>query len=811
MSIQNYQDQTRTYVIDENYQIVFFNDALKNVFPDLKVQDYCYKSFCGEDKPCQHCPLTSTEDRVVYFNKLMKQWITVNTCKVQWPSKGDCYLVMCQKPSPDNQNLFFNLTNLPTYDDLFEFDLTTDTYQSLYHTTNNYNILRQKGCLSTLIDRLEISMVHPEDLLAHYEFWNPISLEERLRACTDGQIIDGLFRIKKADGSWAWTRHIIVPNRQHSSDSLKALCFLVDIHTQREKELSAKPRKRGEKNRLTGLLYTDAFLDKADKFIRDYGDGPLCMLALDIEHFKLFNDWYGWDKGDEYLKSVASHLARMEKNYPCLVGYMSGDNFAAVVPHDIDIIKELMDSIQDYVISHGHEVGFFPLCGYYVIDDRNTSASLMYDRAAIALTKIRGSYYTRINKYESNMVQEMEDELFLLSDIQRGLAEHEFIFYAQPKCHMSTGRIIGAESLVRWKHHSKGLVSPGLFIPVLEKNGFISSLDCYIWEEVCKWQRNWIDRGNKPLPISVNVSQIDIISLDVVEFFNNLIEKYQLPPSLIEIEITESAYAKKYDHVNDIVEQLHNSGFQVLMDDFGSGYSSLNMLRNLNVDILKVDMKFLDIEENNTEKGYGILESIVNMARQMNMPIIVEGVETDKQIKYLQDMGCRYAQGYFFYKPMPVEDYEALLSDKNNISTRGIYAKRVEQLHTREFLDINLFSDTMFNNLLGPAAFYEMYRGEFSILRVNEQYFQLTQIDDLENRDYKHTMENIHPEDCPRVYDTFLEAQKNQVTGSKCQLRYFKPDGSMIWIELHSFFLREQDEHLYYYGSLRDITQYMVK
>ncbi len=808
MCIKNYEDKTLTYIVDEQYRILYFNEAMQEKFPDLQLQQCCYQALNLENAPCKNCPLhTQNNNGVVYYNKVMNQWITVHSCHLNRPQEGPCYLLMCENVSPDNKNLFYNLTNLSTYDELFEINLTEDTYHTLYHASDSYNILRKQGCLSTMLDRIEIGVVHPEDLLAHHDFWNPATLSKRIRESNQNAIIEALFRLKKKDGSWAFTRHIIVPLKVENNQ-IKALCFLIDVHSQTIRERSLQKIPTEEKNRLTGLLNADAFLEKADKFIQDYKETPLCMLALDIEHFKLFNDWYGWNQGDEYLKSVAGYLANMEKNYPCLVGYMSGDNFAAVIPYDMNIISELMETIQNYVIENGHEVGFFPLCGYYVVENQKVSSSLMYDRAAIALSKIRGSYYTRINKYESNMVQEMEDELFLLSDIQRGLAEKEFLFYVQPKCHMSTGRIVGAESLVRWKHRTKGLVPPGVFIPVLEKNGFISSLDCYVWEEVCKWQRSWIDRGNRPLPISVNVSQIDILSLNVVDFFTKLIEKYNLDPSLIEIEITESAYAKKFDNISDMVEQLHQAGFQVSMDDFGSGYSSLNMLRNLNVDILKIDMKFLQMDKENSDRGYGILESIVNMARQMNMPIIVEGVETDTQIKYLRDMGCRYAQGYFFYKPMPVDDYEALLSDKNNISTRGIYAKKVEQIHTREFLDINLFSDTMLNNILGPAAFYDLHNGNISLLRVNEQYYKLTGIDDLDKQLEYDPLVHVHEFDKPLIYQAIEEAHNNPVSGSECLLRYIKDDGTQLWLSFRLFFMRKQDDHEYFYGSVKDVTTF---
>ena len=250
------------------------------------------------------------------------------------------------------------------------------------------------------------------------------------------------------------------------------------------------------------------------------------------------------------------------------------------------------------------------------------------------------------------------------------------------------------------------MIPPARFVPILEKYGMVTNLDKYIWEGVCAWLRKWIDAGNTPVPISVNVSQIDIFSIDVPEYFNGLLEKYRLPARLIKIEITESAYVEDTAVVRETVRRLRNLGFLVLMDDFGSGYSSLNMLRSLNVDVIKLDAQFLHISENESRKGISILESIINMAKTMTIPVIVEGVETPEQINFLADLGCRYMQGYYFYRPMPVEEFENLIRDPKNVDLNGFEFKANEQFHTREFLDENVFNDAMLNNILGPVAIY---------------------------------------------------------------------------------------------------------
>lgn len=218
--------------------------------------------------------------------------------------------------------------------------------------------------------------------------------------------------------------------------------------------------------------------------------------------------------------------------------------------------------------------------------------------------------------------------------------------------------------------------SPGKFVPILERTGAIYLLDQQVWEKVCQWLRSWIDRGYRPVPISINISRIDIMSMDVPAYLMHLLEKYDLSAKYIKAEITESAYAEEDKTINDTVNQLRDAGFLVMMDDFGSGYSSLNMLKSIPVDVIKIDMRFLEIEESEEEKGISILESIVNMARLLGMPIIVEGVETQQQENVLWSMGCRYTQGYYYYKPLPIDKFETLLADERSLDFPGFTASR---------------------------------------------------------------------------------------------------------------------------------------
>lgn len=558
---------------------------------------------------------------------------------------------------------------------------------------------------------------------------------------------------------------------------------------------------------LIDLYYNRTFLAKIDEFKINIQPGTYSMIAVDIEHFRLFNKLYGRNTGNDLISYIANCLKDMQERYSGIAGYMGGDNFGIILPDRMDLIESLRDEITAGVKQWNNTIGFLPMLGVYLIDDTSVSSEIIYDRATLALSQIPGKHTNRICRFDPSMESKLEEEVQLLSEIQTALEKNEFTFFAQPQCDISTGKIIGAEALVRWKHSTKGLIPPGVFIPVLEKNGIIQSLDCYVWKKVCEWLRGWIDRGFSPIPISINVSRIDIFSMNVPEYLQELMTTYDLPKKLLKVEITESAYAESNEKIDKTVQELRDNGFVVLMDDFGSGYSSLSMLKNVSVDVLKLDMRFLDINENAEEKGIGILESIVNMARLMRLPIIVEGVETEKQEQFLQTMGCRYTQGYYYYKPLPIEQFENLLTDERRLDFNGLLYKQVEPLHVREFLDDNFFSDIMLNNVLGPVAFYEMYDNQIEISRVNEQYYRLAgNTSSLEGNYSKRLWNHVRDDDQPLLYTIFEKAYENPLDGAEGCIHFLRADGKVLWVHLKVFFLKERDGRKLFYSSLTDMT-----
>ncbi len=560
-----------------------------------------------------------------------------------------------------------------------------------------------------------------------------------------------------------------------------------------------------ENHKGTKVLFSQDFMEKFGQFILQTEPGGYCIVAVDILHFRLYNKLYGRSGGDKLLGHIGDCMERLQKKYGGITGYFAGDNFCIVMPFRMELAEGLRSEILEGIPQMGKAVGIQPVLGICPIDDKALLPEIYYDRATLALTYANGRNY--IICYNPKMESNLDEEIQLLVEVTEALGRDEFTFFVQPQCDITSGKIVGAESLVRWQHSTKGLISPGKFVPVLERSGAIYLLDRRIWEKVCKWLRSWIDRGYHPVPISINISRIDIMAMDVPAYLIGLVEKYDLPVEYIKTEITESAYAEEDKTINDTVNRLREAGFLVMMDDFGSGYSSLNMLKSISVDVIKIDMRFLDIAESEEEKGIGILESIVNMARLLGLPIIVEGVETQQQENVLRNMGCRYTQGYYYYKPLPIEQFENALADERRLDFTGLHCKQVEAFHVRELMDGNLFTDSMVNNILGPAAIYDIHDRQIEITRVNEQYYRLAGLDVSNNKELGRKIWNSVRDDDRHVFqDLFEQAYEQRPAASEGDIHYLRVDGKVLWVRVRVSFLREKEGHRIFFVALLDIT-----
>lgn len=560
-------------------------------------------------------------------------------------------------------------------------------------------------------------------------------------------------------------------------------------------------------NNLSDYYYNHSFMERLWKRLPEILPNTYCIVAIDIEHFRLFNKLYGRSSGDEVIRYIYTCLKQSALEYDGIDAYLGGDNFVAFLPDDDEVLNNIRQKIIKKFSEWNNTSAFFPLFGVYTIKDTSVLPELMYDHAMLALSHAEEDYKWHICRYTIEMESSLEKEVYLLAAIEEGLEKGEFTFFAQPQCNIATGQIVGAEALVRWQKPDGEVLLPGGFIPVLEKNKMIDQLDRYVWEKVCQWLKGWIDQGYSPVPISINVSRIDIYAMDVPKYIFSLLEKYQIPEHLIKIEITESAYTENNNRISHAVNTFRNRGLVVMMDDFGCGYSSLNMLKNIPVDVLKLDMRFLQFKEEERQKSANILESIVNMAGLLHLPIVVEGVENESQEKFVQKLGCRYIQGFYYYKPLPIKKFEELLRDKRQIDTQGLVYKQVEPMHIREFIDTNFVSDSMLNNVLGPVVFFEVLGGDIKITRVNEQYFRMLGEQHFEEDIQKEFLKRI-PEEERCVFHRMIEkAFENPVLGADGMIHLLCEGEQKMSVYTKVFYLREREGYRQYYCSLLDISR----
>ena len=416
---------------------------------------------------------------------------------------------------------------------------------------------------------------------------------------------------------------------------------------------------------LTAIARKEDFLQHLQDFLDTHKTEKWCVAAIDVEHFRLYNELYGTEQGNALLNTLASHLLDYQKTSGHPVGYWGNDDFFLCLPDD-RVQQDIVITLQTCVNPNHQDVTFFLALGLCPVSEHpeaDAAALCNYAQIAVMNPDHSGS---GIHRFAPAMLDSLKAQQQLLSELEHALDNHEFTFFLQPKCNSMTRAIVGMEALVRWNHPTRGCVPPSEFMPLLESTGLVTQLDQYIWESVCKTLHKWQESGSNLVPVSVNVSVVDIVNLDVPQIFSNLVEKYQLEPKLLLAEITETMLAENASLVENTIQGLHRKGFSVMMDDFGSGYSSLNMLKDTNVDAIKLDMKLIDMNQQNRSKGVQIVESVVDMAHRLNLPIIAEGVETPEQVSMLQAADCLYTQGYYFYKPMPVENAEALLAQPNS-------------------------------------------------------------------------------------------------------------------------------------------------
>ncbi len=411
---------------------------------------------------------------------------------------------------------------------------------------------------------------------------------------------------------------------------------------------------------ITGLYNKQYFYEKTEQYINFHPNKEFLMICTDIREFKMINDFFGPQIGDQVLVNFSKMLSN-QLTEASIYGRIENDIFGILMAkdkYDEEAFAAKAQEAFESCIDTGISFQTINYIGVYEITDRTIPASVMCDRARMAITSIKGSFHKRVAYYNDTLRDNIMHEQELITDLDHAIASGEIMMYLQPQMD-GEGNMKGAEALVRWIHGEKGMIMPGDFIPVFEKNGLISEVDKHIWELACKQLQKWKKEGKEELYISVNISPRDFYFLNIYQVFTDLVLKYDISPRNLKLEITETAIAMDVERQLELIDRLRKYGFIVEMDDFGSGYSSLNMLKDIQVDVLKIDMAFLR-KSKDEDRSKKILHMIINLSKQLGMPVISEGVETKEQVDYLSDFGCDMFQGYYFAKPMDVAAFEKL-------------------------------------------------------------------------------------------------------------------------------------------------------
>ncbi len=533
---------------------------------------------------------------------------------------------------------------------------------------------------------------------------------------------------------------------------------------------------------LTGIYNRQGFFAATEQLLSEYPDIPFCIIYWNIRKFRVTNDLFGWDSGNQVLIHWANTLRGCLHDEYAVYGRLEHDNFVCCVPERFLDNKEWTKLGEISYSAGDTEYHFFSCCGLYRVTDRSVPITTMLDKARVAMESIKNNYMTLYAWYSEEMWQSLLEEQRMNSEFKTAIAEKQFQVYYQPICRASDGLITSAEALIRWIHPTRGMISPGTFIPLFEKNGFISILDRYVWDEVCAMQQSRLDQGLSTVPVSVNVSRVEFYNPTLCEDIRDIAKSHNVSPDLVKIEITESAYADNPVQVQEAVKKLHTYGFTVLMDDFGSGYSSLNMLKDLPIDILKIDMRFLDSLEE-SQKASIVLESIIRLAKWMKLGVVSEGVETQREWEYLRSVECDSVQGYYFYRPMPREDFMQLLDRTAENSTDLLFhaLPDLDDSIMDMFQQTNTRESILFHSMLGGMGLLELTEDNVELIRANSGYYEALYNYVPKNRNslnipFRAAERDIISEQC--------RIAKEESTVQQFQLHHRREDGVYVWLNV---------------------------
>lgn len=564
-----------------------------------------------------------------------------------------------------------------------------------------------------------------------------------------------------------------------------------------------------EYDTLTNIYNKETFFKETEKMLKANWHRRFAFIRFDIDRFQLINSFFGRREGDRLLKYIAGKLRGLAGSFDvCTFGRIEADVFCLCIPYAQGAEENFFAKAREQLAAYNVNYDIVPTFGIYIVTNSAMPVEFMYDCANLAAKSCKKSYINFYAFYDEKLSRDLVQEQEIINEMNLALAQEQFDIYLQPKYNLQTEQPDGAEVLVRWIHPMKGVIPPDQFIPVFERNGFIMKLDRYVWERACRLLRRWLDEGRETAPLSVNVSRVNFYNPQFCDTIIGLVEKYEIPPALLNLEVTETAYIDNPASMREVMDQLQGYGFLIMMDDFGSGYSSLNLLKDISVDILKIDMQFLSASDV-SGRAENILSSVIRMAKWLSIPIVAEGVETKLQAEFLRSLGCDNAQGYYFAKPMPVYDYEKYVKaglKPGKTEEDEVQKKKAERGAAKadafwmQSEQINI----LFNSVVCAVGIYEMRDDKLELIRVNDAFFSITSEERGRFTEISADILNaVKEEERAAVKKTFIEAVGSE---EPCECFYHRicRDGRLLRLHLKvKHILTVGDRHLFY-GSFCD-------
>lgn len=560
---------------------------------------------------------------------------------------------------------------------------------------------------------------------------------------------------------------------------------------------------------ITGCNNRAAFIKRAQELLKENPLTEYTIMKLNVGNFRSANNSLGKTEGDKLLKTIAQTLSEIIDESGVFARFYA-DRFAIMTPYSERSVhpQSIVAAVESAVVKNCEATG--DLCfymGVYKIDDRSLSIEEMAERASIACRSVAGGVREHITYFDEKMRRKMLEEQRIGEECFRALRNKEFCVYFQPIYGVKAKKFVGAEALARWNHPQKGTILPDTFLPIFEKNGFITELDLYVVEQACAFQKRRTDAGFEQLPMSVNISRTSLYNSNIFDKIHDIARKNRVEPQNLRIEVTETVFTDNSTTLIETIKKLRSAGYPIVLDGFGGGTSSLNTLKKMPFDVLKLDMKFMEGFEKNGKIG-AIVTSLVRTGKWLNAPLLAQGVETRGQFEFLESIGCGYIQGFFFSKPIPESEFSMLLSE--NLVTKQETAVETYGMD----VDINKIfgNDSVLSKLIGSIfggfGIYEFTGDRLEVIRVNEEYLNIMgyTADNSYLEENTNVWEYLYPEDVETSKNACLEAAK---TGRPVRTvcRRYKKNGDLIYLDSIHRRLGGTDKNPIICISLSDITE----